>query len=279
MPKVCPIKSHIQALLGQHQIRMTPSDLEGALHRQMPGLKRSALRKAIKAMVADGVLVYTNHFSTTHLEMNFNRPVRVSGRVTLCPANCLPQKEGGSITIKLNDGTAFGVGDHPTTRLCIQGLDHALISYRPQKKLGAMTALDIGTGSAVLAMVAVGLGIGAAVGIDIDPLACNEAKANLALNGMTDRITIDSEPLVEDDKASYAVIMANLRPPTLKQLFPVMEKISIPEAIWVLSGFRSEEELGDSRTFLSKRARTIWQSHERGWAGLVLRLSPVKKSC
>lgn len=273
MPKDGPIKSHIQALLGEHQIRMTPSDLEGALHRQMPGVKRSALRKAIREMVTDGVLVYTNHFSTTHLEMNFNRPVRVSDRVTLCPANCLPPKEGNSITIKLNDGTAFGVGDHPTTRLCIQGLDDALIRYRPKKQLGAMTALDIGTGSAVLAMVAVGLGIGAAVGIDIDPLACNEAKANLALNGMTDRITITDQPLGENDKTSYAVIMANLRPPTLKQLFPVMEKISVPEAIWVLSGFRSEEELGDGRMFLSNRARTIWRSQERGWAGLVLKLS------
>jgi ribosomal protein L11 methyltransferase len=278
LPKVCPIKDHILALLGKDRIRMTPSDLINILHRQLPDIARSALRNTIKTMVSEGVLVYTNHLSTTHLEVNFNRPLKVSERVILCPAVRSFPKSGNAVIIKLQDGAAFGMGDHPTTRLCIKGLDHALAEKDIAPRLARMIALDIGTGSAVLAMVAVGLGIGWAKGIDIDPLACVEAHNNVVLNRMTDRVTITNEPLSVGDVKRYDVILANLRPPTLKQLFPIMEKVSNPEALWVLSGFRQEQEIGDGLLLGPQKARIIWRSIEQGWAGLALQLNPVSRS-
>lgn len=279
MPKGSLIRRHILALLGKDQIRMTPSDLEGALHNQIPRIKRTALRKAIKAMVTEGVLVYTNHYSTTHIELNFNRPMQVSERVILCPATSRYPQEDKSIIIKLQDGAAFGIGDHPTTRLCIQGLDNTLAKQAGDDRLAQMKVLDIGTGSAVLAMVAVGLGFGWAKGIDTDPLACGEAKKNLKLNGMTHCITITNKPLDKGDSEKYDVILANLRPPTLKQLFPLMEKVSAREAIWVLSGFRKAQDIKEGLLYSAIRAEVIWQSKEQGWAGLALRLNRAPKGC
>lgn len=273
MPRTSLIRNCVLDLLGFHHIRMTPSDLEGSLHRQLPQVSRRALRSAIKEMVTEGALAYTNHFSTTHLEINVNRLVRVSDRITLCPANYSPPKDGTEITIKLQDGTAFGVGDHPTTRLCIQGMDRVLAQQGEVRQLAHMTAMDIGTGSGVLAMVAVGLGIGGATGVDLDPLACREAQINLDLNGLTDVITISGEALTLDENAYYDVILANLRPPTLRQLLPVIKQISAPNAIWVLSGFRQEEEKRVRVLLSAHNGDVIWRSQERGWAGLVAALN------
>lgn len=275
MPKRGPIQSHILTLLGTHHIRMTPADLERALRRQLPGIRRSEFRQAVKSLVAEGSLLYTNHFSTTHLEQNHNRPVHVSDRILLCPANCAAPKGEKLTIIRLQDGTAFGVGDHPTTRLCIRGLDVALTQKRNGGRLADMTALDIGTGSAVLAITAIALGLRYAVGIDIDPMACSEAKRNVALNGMTKNITISSEPVYENDAENYDLILANLRPPTLKQLFPVMKNCSKSGAIWVLSGFRQEEEQGVENFLPANVSNVEWRSQERGWAGMVLTLNAI----
>lgn len=256
---------------------MTPADLHRELRQDLPGVQWVAVREAVKALVAEGSLLYTNHFSTTHIEQNHNRPVQVSDRILLCPANCAPPDDDNSILIRLQDGTAFGVGDHPTTRLCIQGLDSALAAQENGDRLADMAALDIGTGSAVLAMAAVGLGVGRAKGIDIDPLACIEANINVALNGMADRISILNEPVVHNGQTTYDVILANLRPPTLKEIFPTMMKISAPDAIWVLSGFRQEEQQRVQALLPANAVNVIWRSQEHGWAGLVLVLKAIDR--
>jgi ribosomal protein L11 methyltransferase len=268
-----PIKSYVLTLLGTHHIRMTPADIAHALHQQFPLVQRPTLRKTLKKMVTEGSLTYTNHFSTTHLEVNFNRPVKVTPRIFLSPANCTPMTDGSSIIIKLNDGTAFGGGDHPTTRLCLQGLDYALDQEKHLWCLSDMRALDIGTGSGVLALAAVGLGVGSAKGIDIDSTACNEAKINVALNGMHHRITIANEILTTDSGQPYDLILANLRPPTLKQLFSVMKELSRPRAIWVLSGFRNEEAKSVTALLPLKETNVMWRSEECGWAAMVVALT------
>jgi ribosomal protein L11 methyltransferase len=136
--------------------------------------------------------------------------------------------------------------------------------------LKEMTALDMGTGSDVLAIAAVGLGLGRAVGVDIDPLACREAKINVALNRMQDRIQIVCQPVSEDDPNSYQVVLANLRPPTLKSVLPPLVKISDPRAFWVVSGFRQEEEKRIKALLASWPVQFIWSDQSCGWAALVV---------
>lgn len=277
MPNGCPIKRDILERLSTRQIRITPSTLEGLLHRRMPHIPRRDIRRAIKMMVQEGTLTYTNHYSTTHLELNFNQPNRVSDRITLCPAYDIAGTKNRDSCIQLQHGSSFGIGDHPTTRLCIQGLDTFLNKDGASLKLSEMSALDIGTGSAVLAMAAVKLGVGYAKGIDVDPMACNEAKINLALNGLEDRITISNTPLAEDEKETYDILLANLRPPTLKALFPLMERISADHACWMLSGFRPEEEKGILMGLTPRMAEVIWKSQSQGWSALLVKAEGSQK--
>ncbi|HMK37197.1 MAG TPA: 50S ribosomal protein L11 methyltransferase [Desulfomonilaceae bacterium] len=82
------------------------------------------------------------------------------------------------IHIIIDPGPAFGVGDHPTTLMALELLEHAVAeTNRPEP-----TMLDVGTGTGVLAIAAKALGTGLTVGLDTDPAAVFTAKRNVGLN-------------------------------------------------------------------------------------------------
>ena len=124
--------------------------------------------------------------------------------------------------------------------MAIQGIEAALSENHGILKADNSRALDIGTGSGVLAIAAVSMGIKDAVGIDIDPCARDEAQKNIKLNGLEHRINI-LDTSIEDIKESYFLITANLRYPTLKRLCPHIVKITQKKGAVVVSGIKSDE--------------------------------------
>jgi len=81
--------------------------------------------------------------------------------------------DGNKKKIDIRPGWAFGVGDHPTTSLCIKSLEK-LFKLKKIK-----TVFDIGCGTGVLAISAAALGAHKVVGIDIDSAIIGETKANI----------------------------------------------------------------------------------------------------
>ena len=150
---------------------------------------------------------------------------------------------------------------------------------RNKGDLTGFQALDIGTGSGVLAMAAVGLGAAGAVAIDNNPAALHEAGRNIALNGMQGKILLTSDSLNSQANNRFALVMANLRPPTVKQMLPAMERLSRPEAYWVLSGFRDDALEGIAAMLPAGNAKIRWKEKSCGWAGLiVVRKYPAQKA-
>ncbi len=264
------IRSRILALLGNQWVRLTPSALERELCRSRPDLSKKVARSAIKTMVADGALIYTNHFNTTHLELNFFRPIRVSDRIVLSPHtfDAMPS-ESIALVIKMDQGEAFGIGDHPTTRLSLRAVDFVMAEQSAKGGCKGLRALDIGTGSGVLAMAAVGLGAESAVGIDSDPAAVYEAARNIVLNGMDQQIRLTADPLESLADSRFNLVMANLRPPTLKMMIPMIEKLSAPEAYWVFSGCRDDALESVAAMLPPRRTTILWKEKSCGWAALA----------
>jgi ribosomal protein L11 methyltransferase len=173
------------------------------------------------------------------------------------------------VAIRIMPGASFGAGRHPTTRLALRGIEFALTRCEKASIGPGTCVLDIGTGTGVLAMAAVLLGIETGIGIDHDPCAAAEAKANVRLNGLDARITV-SDIAVGCISGSFALIAANLRLPTLLRLAPSVAAWTPPGAAVVISGIRLEEEEALLSVYAKPSFESMWRGEEDEWAGAAL---------
>lgn len=131
----------------------------------------------------------------------YYKPTKVGEKIVVKPIweNYEPKTE--EIIVELDPGIAFGTGTHETTRMCIKALE----KYVKKED----TVFDIGTGSGILAIAASKLGAKKVVGVDLDPVAVDSAKDNVAFNNLKD-IEILYGDLMEVVEGKAEVIVANL---------------------------------------------------------------------
>ena len=247
--------------------RLTPVQVSRTVSRRL-GVGHQQVRAAIRFLVKEGRLAYGQRLGTVFLEMPFWGPVRIAERIWICPAAGAPPENlsPDRIVIRMQPGAAFGLGDHPTTRLALRGLAVAVANapFPPE------SALDIGTGTGVLAIAAALLGTGRVLALDIDPCARTEAAANVAANGLTGKIQIADTPM-DRVQGSFSLVLANLRPPTLSWLADVINGLSGPGAFAVFSGFRPSEWPQLAEQYRINRWRSCWSEQQNGWAAVVCR--------
>lgn len=107
----------------------------------------------------------------------YYQPLEIGQRLYVVP-EWLPQEPPeGRVSLILNPGLTFGTGAHPTTQLCLEGVErYAQAGQR---------VLDLGCGSGILSIAALKLGADYALGVDIDPKAPGVARENAELNGVS----------------------------------------------------------------------------------------------
>lgn len=101
---------------------------------------------------------------------------RIGERTVIVPSWLEYDAAPDEIVLYLDPGMAFGTGLHPTTQLCVQLLEEYA---KPGQR-----ALDLGTGSGILAIAAAKLGAGPILALDNDPIAVEAAAANAVRNGV-----------------------------------------------------------------------------------------------
>lgn len=144
------------------------------------------------------------------------------------------------LVFHIDPGTAFGTGMHETTQLCIRELQKYIT---PETFL-----LDVGTGSGILALLALKLGIRGAVGTDLDPCAIPAIEDNCEANdvdpGLFEVIlgNLIDDPQVQDrvGEERYDVVLANILPDVLIPLTPQAVKCLKPGGIYITSGILIE---------------------------------------
>lgn len=130
---------------------------------------------------------------------------------------------------------AFGTGHHQTTRGCLEALDRlAVEGFHPHR------IVDIGCGTAVLAMAAARLWPVTVLASDIDPVAVDTAAANVIANGLDGRVVcIEAagfdHPMLEDN-APFDLVLANILKQPLIDLAPQMAGMVAPGGRVILSG-------------------------------------------
>ena len=235
-------------------------------HRQF---NQRMLKAAISSLILNGQLRYTYHFGNTFIEPSYDRPRVVSDHVILRPPTTNCQADPGLQVITLEKGASFGGGEHPTTRMAIQLVDTMLHQGAWQFSKADANALDIGTGSGVLAIVAAKLGIGRVDAIDTDPCARFEARANIRLNQLEGQVRVFDGSLgtVAD---RYELILANLRTPTLINFYSQLETRLADNCLLLFSGMKADE-IQTVRDFYEKAGFSgLRESVENNWGALCL---------
>ncbi|MDX1707756.1 MAG: 50S ribosomal protein L11 methyltransferase [Desulfobacterales bacterium] len=249
--------------------RFTPQRLEKIICATY-GLAKTRAKTILKNLVANGELEYTYEFGSTYLVLSFNRPVRISEHVVVAPPGHKFKPVPDDVLIRIQPGAAFGGGRHPTTRLSVRAIEYVLMTVRPNWLNRDCSVLDIGTGTGILAMAAACLGVRKGLGIDIDPCAIAEAAGNLNLNHLQDRLVV-SDLNIEAIDASYALVVANLRYPSLKSLYPRIVRLTGNSGWVVLSGFRSHEMQDLLKRYAGEHFEVVWHAEEHNWAAIALK--------
>lgn len=265
------IKSVILETVADSEKKLTPRELEKIILQRQPS-ERCNIKTAIRDLVSKGDLAYTYIYGCSFLERSFHKAVRISKKIILKPPEIFYRGEPGDVVIQIQQGASFGTGQHPSTRLALRGIEHAVLHEDLIKKKKETSALDIGTGTGVLAIAAVLLGINTAVGIDIDPSARVEARGNVKINELEDRVAIKDQP-VEKVKAQFSLIIANLRYPTLKRLCNYIFRITADRGAIVLSGIKTHEMKALVDNYTANGSEVRWHETEKSWAAVHLRKS------
>ncbi len=249
---------------------LTFGRLEKVLKRRFR-IKRDTLKKAVGELIAEGELVYSYKHGCSFLEKSFDKPVRISKRIVIVPYRMSFPGEPGDVVIKIQPGISFGRGDHPTTMLGLRCIEYAFkdAAFLENCEVDS-TALDIGTGSGILAIASVLFGAAGATGIDIDSCARKEAADNAEINGVGNRIEISGMP-VEKIKERFSIITANLRCPTLMSLYPLMLKLTGKGSVLVFSGIKIPEAIGLRLLYTKNYFMMIREEHEKEWSASVFR--------
>lgn len=144
------------------------------------------------------------------------------------------EPETGETVIVIDPKMAFGVGSHPTTRICL-----GLLREAPR----CARVLDVGTGTGILAIAAAHWGSDEIVAVECDPAAAANARENLTLNGVANRVRL-VEGSIEKVEGRFDLIMANLLSSELRTVLPGLSGRLLAAGLLIISGYLESEESG-----------------------------------
>jgi ribosomal protein L11 methyltransferase len=169
-------------------------------------------------------------------------------------------------TVIIDSRHAFGVGTHPTTRLCLECLEEMAKSHG--WGLDGHEVLDFGCGTGLLAIAAVKMGAERALGIDIVQETARTARRNVDLNKLSQKITIKWGGLDQTNQ-TYDLIFANLVASALLRSGGQVPRYLKKDGRVVISGFSLNQMEEMEAFFKVSGLKTIQRSNRDGW-GLLL---------
>ena len=167
---------------------------------------------------------------------------------------------GDSVELVLDPGMAFGTGLHPTTQQCLEAL-----STLP---LEGKSALDVGTGSGILAIAAAKRGASPVVAVDTDSLAVGAARENAVRNGVAIPV---GEGSAADVPGRFDVVIANIVSPVLQRIAPDLAARLSGGGTLLVAGISAPAEPATREALESARLEVLDRTVRDDWVALALR--------
>jgi ribosomal protein L11 methyltransferase len=190
-------------------------------------------------------------------------PMEVGRSLVVTPPWQQPAPNGRAV-IAIEPGRAFGTGQHGSTSGCLRLIEDVVERDRPAR------ALDIGTGSGILAIAAVKLGVPSVIAIDTDPDAVAAAAGNAARNGMAERVHASVADVETLTTPPAPLVVANLLAAAHHRLGARYRTLMTPGAALVLGGILDEERDGVVTALAAHGLRARHALSVEGWTSLEM---------
>ena len=195
-------------------------------------------------------------------------PRQVTERIVVKPTWTAWEARPGEVVVDVDPQMAFGTGEHATTRGCLRLLDDVL---RPGDRV-----LDVGSGSAILAITAARLGACEAIAVEYDPDANLNARENVERNGVLSRVEIveamaDAELLA--GLGRFDVVLANILSGVIRPLLPAFRAAlaASPDGRLIVSGILRTEAPEVVHDAEAAGFRVVEVDEEEEWWSALLR--------
>lgn len=156
------------------------------------------------------------------------KPRRVGRRFLIVPSWEEVQPAEEDWVIQLDPGQAFGTGDHPTTRMCLELMEDAPIA-------GARIA-DVGCGSGILSIGACRMGAREVCAVDIEPVSVEVARENAERNRVSFLAVTGDGLFALPEGDPYDVVLSNIISAVLIRIAPDVAAELRPGGMWIVSG-------------------------------------------
>lgn len=181
------------------------------------------------------------------------------------------EEDKDKMVLHIDPGTAFGTGKHETTQLCIRQLKKHIT---PTTKV-----LDVGTGSGILAILALMFGADSAVGTDLDPCAVEAVKENMECNHISkDKFemmigNIITEKEIQDRVGyeCYDIVVANILADVLVPLTPVVVNQMKKGGIYITSGIIDDKEEVVKEAVVNAGLEVLEVTYQGEWVSITAR--------
>ncbi len=190
------------------------------------------------------------------------KPLRI-GRLVIRPSWEPAELGPRDIEIVLDPKQAFGTGHHATTRMLLEWLQTDI--------RGGEHILDVGAGSAILAMAAVKLGAASAIGVEIDSVAVDCAKEYVELNGLADRIEVlccTLADLPQGRRTTADLVLANLDRQTVLNLADDLACSALGGVSILVSGILVEQQAEIMDRLSSLGLACLERREADGWVAM-----------
>lgn len=181
----------------------------------------------------------------------------------------LPPGPPGKISLLVDAATAFGSGEHQTTRGCLLALDRLAVRGRRRRPL------DVGTGTGVLAFAAAKLWRVKVAATDLDAESVRVARANAQRNGVAKLVRVEVadglSPAGWVGRRRHDLVFANILANPLTRMARPVRRALAPGGVAILSGLLAKQERQVLAAYRRQGLRLSRRIAIEGWHTLVLR--------
>jgi ribosomal protein L11 methyltransferase len=192
-------------------------------------------------------------------------PQKIGKAFLVTPPWTRPPRFRRRQVITIEPGMAFGTGTHATTRGCLEFIEKVAPSLQGR----GFSALDVGTGSGILAIALAKSGAKRVLAVDVDPLALEVARGNLRCNGVEKKVHLSGAKLSRI-KGLFPLVVANLTAETIIDQAIALGKRAAGGGLLILSGILHPKTQQVVKQFAGG-FEVIRQKREKEWVTLLLR--------